>query len=107
MRLFASEGWLRQQRRRARWQRRLRGESPAVHYFHQADDPYSHLVVQKLDALRSAYAIDFHIHLVSGPDRPFQGSSDLFRVGHCVMHSALPPITAPSCRETPIPTQHG
>lgn len=78
MRLFASEGWLRQQRRRARWQRRLRGESPAVHYFHQADDPYSHLVVQKLDALRSAYAIDFHIHLVSGPDRPFQGSSDLF-----------------------------
>ncbi|MCP5178913.1 MAG: DsbA family protein [Pseudomonadales bacterium] len=78
MRLLASEGWLRQQQRRARLRRRIRRAAPCVQYFHQTDDPYSHLAVQKLEALRNAYAINFQIHLVSGPQAAFQGSSDLF-----------------------------
>ncbi|MXW49400.1 MAG: 2-hydroxychromene-2-carboxylate dehydrogenase, partial [Gammaproteobacteria bacterium] len=55
MRLMTSEAFLRSSRRRARLRRRLSGEAQAVHYFHQVDDPYSHLAVQKLDALKAAY----------------------------------------------------
>jgi len=38
-------------RRIARGKRALTGKPPTVHYFHQVNDPYSHLAVQKLDAL--------------------------------------------------------
>ena len=51
MRLMASEAFMGLSRRRARLKRRLTGQAPVVHYFHQVDDPYSHLAVQKLDAL--------------------------------------------------------
>ena len=78
MRLMASEGFLRSLRRRARLKRRLRGQAPAVHYFHQVDDPYSHLAVQKLDALKAAYGLSFKNHLVSKPAAAFQGSSEHF-----------------------------
>ncbi|MDE0366723.1 MAG: DsbA family protein [Gammaproteobacteria bacterium] len=78
MRLMASEAFLRSSRRRARLRRRLSGEAQAVHYFHQVDDPYSHLAVQKLDALNAAYDLPFKVHLVSGPAAAFQGSSEHF-----------------------------
>ena len=58
-----------------------RGRRPhtgVVHYFHQVDDPYSHLAVQKLDALRQRYQIPFQVHLVSAPPAVFQGDSDRF-----------------------------
>ena len=74
----SSEAFLRLRRRRAALSRRLRGEPRVVHYFHQVDDPYSHLVVQKLDALRAAYDVAFEIHLVSRPAPEFQGNEERF-----------------------------
>lgn len=65
-------------RRRARLSRRLRRQAPVVHYFHQVDDPYSHLAVQKLDELNDAYALPFVPHLVSSPDAAFLGDADHF-----------------------------
>ena len=78
MRLMTSEAFLRSSRRRGRLRRRLSGEAQAVHYFHQVDDPYSHLAVQKLDALKATYDLPFKVHLVSGPAAAFQGSSEHF-----------------------------
>ena len=62
--------------RRQRQGRRHRGaEGPVVHYFHQVDDPYSHLAVQKLDALRRRYAVTFVPHLVTAPEAGFRGDA--------------------------------
>ena len=55
------------QRRSAERRRQRRGERHQVHYFHQADDPYSALMVQCLPQLRQRYDIDFVAHLVSPP----------------------------------------
>jgi 2-hydroxychromene-2-carboxylate isomerase len=55
------------QRRSAERRRRQRGERHQVHYFHQADDPYSALMVQCLPQLRQRYDIDVVPHLVSPP----------------------------------------
>lgn len=77
-RTFASAGYLQFLRSKARIKRRLRGAPPTVHYFHQVDDPYSHLAVQKMDLLRRSYDLPFHIHLVSKPAAEYQGSSRHF-----------------------------
>ncbi len=47
-------------------------------YFHQIDDPYSHLCVQKLDQLKATYNLPFNVHLVSKPSNDYQGSSQHF-----------------------------
>lgn len=47
---------------------RLRGERPTIRYFHQADDPYSHLAVQMLPRLRARYAVRIEIWLVPPPE---------------------------------------
>ena len=78
MRALCSETFLRFLRSTARLRRRLSGGERAVHYFHQVDDPYSHLAVQKLDVLQGAYEIPFRTHLVSKPAAAFQGSSEHF-----------------------------
>lgn len=78
MRLLASPGYASTRNRVARIRARLRGEPRAVHYFHQVDDPYSHLAVQKLDRLIESYPIPFQVHLVSGPAPAYQGSSEHF-----------------------------
>ncbi len=75
---FASAGYLNFLRGKARLRRKLSGERATVHYFHQVDDPYSHLAVQKLDQLKTNYALPFKAHLVSKPAAEFQGSSDHF-----------------------------
>lgn len=75
---LASAGFLEFSRRRARFGRRLRGRGPTVHYFHQADDPYSHLAVQKLDGLRAAYPVDVEVHLTTRPADEYLGSSAHF-----------------------------
>lgn len=59
----------------------------AVHYFHQVDDPYSHLAVQKLDTLRSAYSLPFEVHLCSAPAAQFLGSEQHF--DHWALRDAL------------------
>jgi len=47
---------------------RLRGERPTVRYFHQADDPYSHLAVQMLPRLRARYGVEIDAYLVPPPE---------------------------------------
>ncbi len=78
MRVMASDAFMRSARRRARIMHRLSGSDCAVHYFHQVDDPYSQLVAQNLDLLRSTYKLPFRIHLVSKPAEAYQGSSEHF-----------------------------
>jgi len=48
-------------------QRRLRGAPHRVLYFHQVDDPYSHLAAQALGALCERYAIELAPRLVGPP----------------------------------------
>ena len=48
--------------------RRTWGKSPTVHYFHQADDPYSQLLARCLQLLQSRYAISIVSHAVPPPD---------------------------------------
>ncbi len=76
MRRLSSAGFQQLTRQRARLGRRLTRQPPAVHYFHQVDDPYSHLAVQRLDTLRATYALPFVAHLVSHPDASFLGNSE-------------------------------
>lgn len=75
MRRLASAAYLEKQRAKARKAREKQGEPHVVHYFHQVDDPYSHLAVQKLDALKARYDLAFRPHLVSKPDDAYQGSA--------------------------------
>ncbi len=51
-------------RRLQELRRRLSGAPHRVEVFHQADDPYSHLLSQVLGALERAYEIELVIHLV-------------------------------------------
>ena len=55
-------------RARASLVRRMQGAPAQVHYFHQADDPYSHLCVQLLVRLGQSYDVDLVPHLVSPPE---------------------------------------
>jgi 2-hydroxychromene-2-carboxylate isomerase len=48
-------------------QRRLRGRPAVVHYFHQADDPYSHLMLQVLPAFTARHEVRLQPHLVPPP----------------------------------------
>jgi 2-hydroxychromene-2-carboxylate isomerase len=48
--------------------RKLRGARAQVHYFHQPDDPYSHLAAMQLDALSKRYRIELITHIVPAPD---------------------------------------
>jgi 2-hydroxychromene-2-carboxylate isomerase len=55
-------------RRRARLARVLSRRAPELHYFHQADDPYSALAAQCLPALEERYGARIVAHLVPPPD---------------------------------------
>jgi 2-hydroxychromene-2-carboxylate isomerase len=52
---------------RAATLRRIRNARPRVLYFHQIDDPYSHLTAQLLPALADLYDVEFVPHLVPAP----------------------------------------
>ncbi|MEM7080711.1 MAG: DsbA family protein [Pseudomonadota bacterium] len=73
MNYFSSTAYQQRQQRRGRRTRPKAGA--VVHYFHQPDDPYSHLAIQKLDGLRDQYNVGFRVHLVSSADAAFQGSA--------------------------------
>lgn len=67
--LLTSRG-LRNFRRRAHaLRRRLAGHTPTVHYFHQVDDPYSHLSAQLLAPLAARYKVKLVPWLVPAPDK--------------------------------------
>lgn len=78
MRYFSSLRYQQKLGAKARNRRIKRGLPAVVHYFHQVDDPYSHLAIQKLDQLRKRYSPTFEPHLVSKPKQAFQGSKDHF-----------------------------
>jgi len=48
--------------------RRLLQRQPELHYFHQVDDPYSHLTALQLSALQDRYRVRLVPHLVPAPD---------------------------------------
>ena len=48
--------------------RRLSGQAPTVEYFHQVDDPYSHLIAQLLTPLARRYGVRVRPWLVSPPE---------------------------------------
>ncbi|MDA0977294.1 MAG: DsbA family protein [Proteobacteria bacterium] len=72
---LASRTRTRMVRARARLRR---SGPPVVHYFHQVDDPYSHLAVQKLRELSNRYLVRFEVHLVSSPPADYQGDTTRF-----------------------------
>ena len=78
MRHVCTAEYLDKQRSKARRHREKQGTPPTVYYFHQVDDPYSHLAVQKLDLLKSRYALKFQPYLVAKPEAAYQGSAAHF-----------------------------
>ncbi|MBT70553.1 MAG: 2-hydroxychromene-2-carboxylate isomerase [Gammaproteobacteria bacterium] len=54
-------------RQKVERQRIKAGKPHRVEYFHQVDDPYSHLAVQVLKPLLEAYDIEINVQLVAGP----------------------------------------
>ena len=55
---------LQARRRQAETRRLRRGEPHVVDYFHQLDDPYSHLTAQVLETFAARYDIVLRLHLV-------------------------------------------
>jgi 2-hydroxychromene-2-carboxylate isomerase len=74
------------QRTRASLVRRIKGAAAQVHYFHQTDDPYSHLCVQLLERLGRGYDVDLLAHLVSAPED--SAAPDRERLGHWSLRDA-------------------
>lgn len=72
----ASAGWERFRQARGRLPRRLVGGPPILHYFHQVDDPYSHLAVQCLSMLARRWRVDIVPQLVPPPADAFKGDAD-------------------------------
>jgi 2-hydroxychromene-2-carboxylate isomerase len=58
----------RARRLRAALAQRFSGKPATVHYFHQADDPYSHLCAQILASFTERYRVALEPHLVPPPD---------------------------------------
>jgi len=67
VRIYTHPGLRRLRRARAALWRKIIGASAQVHYFHQADDPYSHLCAQVLERLAANYQITLVPHLVNPP----------------------------------------
>ncbi|MFM8844762.1 MAG: DsbA family protein [Gammaproteobacteria bacterium] len=67
-----ARGWRRIWRHAAR---RL----PTVHYFHQADDPYSQLAASQLDEFCARYPLRLETHAVPPPDRAAAPQAEALR----------------------------
>jgi len=66
---FITSAALRGFRRKVHAYRRKRSlQKPTVHYFHQVDDPYSHVAAQALGAFAKRYNVVVTPWLVSAPD---------------------------------------
>ena len=62
-----------------RWRHKLiRKGQPTIHYFHQVDDPHSHLAIQKIPAIAANYDVRIEFHLCSLPSKDAQGDSSRF-----------------------------
>jgi len=56
-----------------------RGGRRVLEFFHQVDDPHSHLAMQCLAGLRSAYAVDLIVHLVPPPTLSAHPDADTYQ----------------------------
>jgi hypothetical protein len=61
----ASESRMMAKRRKAENRRLKAQKQHVIEYFHQVDDPYSHLASQVLQAFFARYDMDLHIHIVT------------------------------------------
>lgn len=86
LRVLTHPGVRQLQRKRTSLVRRIQAAPAQVHYFHQADDPYSHLCVQLLEQLRHRYAVDVVPHLVNPPED--SAAPDRERLGHWALRDA-------------------
>jgi 2-hydroxychromene-2-carboxylate isomerase len=55
--------------RRREFLRKLTGRPHALDFFHQVDDPYSHLALEAISPMLSRYEIEIRFHLTSQTDR--------------------------------------
>ena len=60
--------------------RKLSGARPTLHYFHQADDPYSHVAAQALASLVARYNVLFVPWIVPPPDDAAAPEREMLRV---------------------------
>ncbi len=96
------------QRRLAAARRRVTGARPVVHYFHQADDPYSWLTARALVHLEESYDITVRPFLVPPADKA--AAPDPERLCHWALRDAQtlargvkitpPPSRLPDASET-------
>ncbi len=73
-RAVASRSWRELRHLPATLQARRRGGRWVLEFFHQVDDPHSHLAAQCLAGLRSSYEVDLIVHLV--PPQPLAAHPD-------------------------------
>ena len=110
MAVLSSKRLINWQKGRARYLRLFRVEKPKVYYFHQANDPYSHLTIQKLADLKSRYQVEFEVHLVGDTEDVFKGDIAKFDTWArrdaksiaCYFNSTFPATSKPSSHEIEV-----
>ena len=102
MRIRASQRVLERRRSSARSLRRKNNEAPAIHYFHQVDDPYSFIMAQQLSHFAAAIDIPITPHLVSGPTDAFKGDASRYDRWAMEDASSIAPFLG-----APIPVANG
>ena len=81
--LITSENLHHKKRQFFELKRAILGREHDVHFFYQADDPYSHLASQILKDLNRSYDVNIHIHIVDKPKDnvvPMRKSLDRFAI---------------------------
>ena len=106
VRVYTHPGLRRLRRARATLWRKMTGASAQVQYFHQADDPYSHLCAQVLGRLAADYQITLVPHLVSPPQD--SAAPDRARLAHWSLRDAATlaqayGLQAPQCPDGALP----
>jgi 2-hydroxychromene-2-carboxylate isomerase len=86
VRIYTHPRLRRLRRARAVLWRKITGAPAQVHYFHQADDPYSHLCAQVLARLAGSYKVSLLPHLVSPPQD--SAAPDRARLAHWSLRDA-------------------
>lgn len=64
--------------------RQLLRQTPEVHYFHQLDDPYSHLTALHLQAFQARYRVQLVPHLVPPPEASAAPEQQKLREWSCL-----------------------
>ncbi len=107
VRVYTHPGLRRLRRARAALWRKITGASAQVHYFHQTDDPYSHLCAQVLGRLAADYQVTLVPHLVSPPQD--SAAPDRARLAHWSLRDAATlaqayGLQAPQCPDGALPS---